>query len=1140
MTELQANSLLDDSVDVDLRNRIVASNEQDSLQWLLDFTGKRPEDLVPIVEQKAEPSEEGGWLPSMERIAKSTEIPRQMVGGVRDAVQNVLDLGDWLERMVPLGGTEIDVGMFPPRAGFKLLSPEELARKREEQEGLAQLPQIAPAETLEGGVVRAVTQFLVPFAAAGRAIGGLQGATKLGTIGRSMTAGAMADFLAFDPHEERLANLLNEVPVLKDIVPDWLNAEEDDSELEGRLKNTIEGAGLGVLSEGLFKGLRLLRSARKLRKQPNIEELTQEGLIQLSEGQRLRAASELKLLGSTDPEVPHIVSAREARQSLKMPKDTLKVALTGRGLAQLRGSEDIYVNFAKVDTAADIDKLVSEAAPAFAEDVRRLQRGLTPKSLESLTPDQISAWDALVRKRQGPPLQPSELLATRQLWATSGSKLAEVAAAAVQSETPENLFQLRKMLATHSAIERKVVGSQQGADYALQGWELPAGGRFERMQAINEALERSGGKDVSETVALKVLALSRGPEAARKLSRFASKVAEGTTRKTIRTIQEFWVNALLSGPKTHFVNILSNASVVGLSMGERFVAEQAGKLIGDEMLVGEAAAQVQALRGGLLDALRAAGHTLRTETTVAGRQKVEGPRRRMVSAPAWNLNENNWPGQFVNGLGAVVNFPGRMLAVEDEFFKSINYRMELHAQAQRLATAELKKGTITPDQFAQRFADILDDPSEELRIAAREMAAYNTFTSEPGFISRGILRFTSRHPVAKFLAPFVTTPGNILKFTFERTPLAPLTARYRHAIALGGPDAMLARTRMAMGTATLMVAMDLAMNGYITGSGPTKPAEREAWFRQGYRPYSVRLGDQLFAYNRLDPLGYHLGIAADISEYILNADDTEVLTEEYEEAVGAAAFAIIENITSKSYLQGFSMFVEALNDPGFVGPFMERMAGSFVPVAVREVASAMDPVQRHSHNMVTSLKTRLPAFSETEPARRDLWGRPKSFRSDMGTIYDAVSPIYASTIRPEPIDEAMQRDGWFLGMGGYSFQVKGETVSLRNRPDIKNRYYQLRGGTKPSEMGKYGAGLLSAFGDRTMLEVMNDMVTGVDPRYGAMWQRANTPEERKKLATSIFRAYGQSARGKLFEEYPWIEDTALRLKSQKLDAAGAK
>ena len=87
--------------------------------------------------------------------------------------------------------------------------------------------------------------------------------TAWGRFRRGMTIGAIADFVAFKEHEDRLSNLIKEWPILGNPITQYLAADKSDNWLEGRFKNALEGAGIGALAE--FALLPILRTQKKVR-----------------------------------------------------------------------------------------------------------------------------------------------------------------------------------------------------------------------------------------------------------------------------------------------------------------------------------------------------------------------------------------------------------------------------------------------------------------------------------------------------------------------------------------------------------------------------------------------------------------------------------------------------------------------------------------------------------------------------------------------------------------------------------------------------------------------------------------------------------------------------------------------------------
>jgi len=112
-----------------------------------------------------------------------------------------------------------------------------------------------------------VSQFVTGLVGAGKVLGPFKGAvetTKAGRVGFEVAKGAVAGFFAMDPHEERLSNLLTQWEPLRNPVTEYLAASPDDTAIEGRVKNALEGIGMDVALVGIFElGLRAIRASRR-------------------------------------------------------------------------------------------------------------------------------------------------------------------------------------------------------------------------------------------------------------------------------------------------------------------------------------------------------------------------------------------------------------------------------------------------------------------------------------------------------------------------------------------------------------------------------------------------------------------------------------------------------------------------------------------------------------------------------------------------------------------------------------------------------------------------------------------------------------------------------------------------------------
>jgi hypothetical protein len=190
--------------------------------------------------------------------------------------------------------------------------------------------------------------------------------------------------------------------------------------------------------------------------------------------------------------------------------------------------------------------------------------------------------------------------------------------------------------------------------------------------------------------------------------------------------------------------------------------------------------------------------------------------------------------------------------------------------------------------------------------------------------------------------------------------------------------------------------------GKVTGGGPKDKAEREALYRTGWQPYSIKVGDKYYSYGRLEPLGTVMGLTADFLEII----DT-MSGGEREDVAAKAAFAIAQNITNKTFMRGLSDAVNAVSDPVRYGEsWTERFVGTVVPRGVAAVTRSIDPTLRRPESYVEVLKAQLPYLSETVLPKRNLWGEPVQLTK--GGLA-AFSPVKVTKETESKLDKEMVR-----------------------------------------------------------------------------------------------------------------------------------
>ena len=125
------------------------------------------------------------------------------------------------------------------------------------------------SKTTAGSLVEGISQFASGFVPIFGAAGKIGALAKAGTVARGVAAGAVTDFVAFKGQEDRLSNLIQQFPELQNPVTEFLAHDANESEVEGRLKNVLEGlileGAIGGTVTLFMKSLRALKAGKKVR-----------------------------------------------------------------------------------------------------------------------------------------------------------------------------------------------------------------------------------------------------------------------------------------------------------------------------------------------------------------------------------------------------------------------------------------------------------------------------------------------------------------------------------------------------------------------------------------------------------------------------------------------------------------------------------------------------------------------------------------------------------------------------------------------------------------------------------------------------------------------------------------------------------
>lgn len=651
---------------------------------------------------------------------------------------------------------------------------------------------------------------------------------------------------------------------------------------------------------------------------------------------------------------------------------------------------------------------------------------ITQAETKALAEDLGMTADDLLKRRKGEAFNAEEALAARQILARSATDLVNMARRITRTNNPgdEAEAAFREAWLRHAAIQEQVSGMTAEAGRLLQQFRMAADSR-DAKQALSSIGDILGGSNRIKDAASRIIDLQDAGVSPAGVNQFALKSLSVRWKDKAA---ELYINSLLSGPQTHAVNILSNTVTSLAQLPEHGVAALVGgirKMLPgqaetDRVLFSEIGARGVGMVAGAKEGLRAAARSFLTGESSDAVTKIETQQMQAIGGR----------------LGTVIRTPTRLLTAEDELFKGIARRMELNGLAMRQAAKE----GLTGREARDRAADLVLNPPDEMLSKAFDYARYVTFQTplEHGSMAAGLSQATQQRPILKLLFPFVRTPVNLLKFAAERSPAAPLMRTWRKELMAGGARRDMAIARVAVGTGLGAAMYQMALAGHVTGSGPADPQMRRLMQANGWQPYSFKIGDRYYSYQRLDPYSTVIGTVADMVDLSTNLTD-----EDREHVLSRTAIAIAHNLSSKTWLSGFSSALEAINDPDrYMSGFLARTAGAIaVPSVVAQVARTTDPVMREAREPLDRIRSRIPGMSDDLFPRRDVFGQPVMAQEAMGP--DLVSPIFMGTARNDPTITALTSAGIGIGPPQRTYVSGGKRVEWT--PEQYDRLQVLTG-----------------------------------------------------------------------------------------------
>ena len=597
--------------------------------------------------------------------------------------------------------------------------------------------------------------------------------------------------------------------------------------------------------------------------------------------------------------------------------------------------------------------------------------------------------------------------------------------------------------------------------------------------------------------------------------------------KAVGVINEYFTNSLLSNPATSIVNLIGNAAVTVTSPLEYILGGYISKGYAkakDILGLGVGAAKNDgddAIRMGShlytgiglswKDARDTAQAAWKNESSVWGVKNSTGlleyGPERWIASGTFGLDPQSTIGRAVDTLGKIINFPSKTLMTGDDFFKSINGRAMLYTD---LWDEAISKGITKQDDLIKYVKDNWDDKilrtikdgtlHKEVLLddKAREYALRQTFANDRGVIVGMLSKLKREHPLLHPLIPFVRTPARLVDWTVQRTPLGLLYQQQRDVLRKGGAEASKVLGQWALGGMFIGSAVMLAQSGRITGGGPANPQSNKAMMDLGWQPYSLKIGDKWYSFNRLDPIGSFFGVIGDYLEITNATGDTEKDANTVMDCAQAMLLAIAKNTTSKTYLQNIGSIISIIENPDITGSkkissYASQIGQGFVPRIITNLArdtGVTDPYMKEASGFLDRVKARTPGLSGDLPLQYSwLTGEARSF-GDMSLINFVPSR--------EAADDQIRQE-----LLSYGAKLGGPS-RIQNGVQLTDEQY-----SRLCEL--HGTVTISG---RTLMQALEKEA------MSSSYQKLPEGELRMKELNSVIGEYRQKAKEQLKREYP--------------------
>ncbi len=384
------------------------------------------------------------------------------------------------------------------------------------------------------------------------------------------------------------------------------------------------------------------------------------------------------------------------------------------------------------------------------------------------------------------------------------------------------------------------------------------------------------------------------------------------------------------------------------------------------------------------------------------------------------FNDNTWTGRMLNSINNSVQY---LMDVGDRPFYNYYYQNSLQAQMKLNGVSEPTPTMIkiaTDEALRETFKDT-DNKFTKTAIQLRN--ALNQVTIPIPGIKGGKIG------LGDIVAPFVTTPANIVTMMYKYSPAAMLSVSknakaYKAAIE-SGKDVAIAQkefvsslSKVTVGSILYTVAYLLAKAGITTGGEDDDKDIRALMKAQGYQKYSIKIGDSYFSYDWAQPVAAPFAIMSEFNRKNKLNDDEKNIFKSMTDIFSLGGTALYE----ESMLSSIGELFNGDDPVNGVLSTIADVPASFVPTFAKHLADTLDSRQKYTYGnnlletMLGKTISKIPFAKSLLPTKYDTLGNEIPMYGD-----NSQFNIFKTMLSPFNINE------------GYIGKLGNEIMDIYNR-----------------------------------------------------------------------------------------------------------